>query len=87
MLLGKEQELLERDQTVQVLREEVSCLCSPWFPKAHVIVSASRGLHMAEHIQIHEMQLPLSLCRCLHCFAQTAAHDPRQTKQAMLGAA
>ena len=26
MLLGKEQELLERDQTVQVLREEVSLI-------------------------------------------------------------
>ncbi len=26
MLLGKEQELLERDQTVQVLREEASTL-------------------------------------------------------------
>ena len=53
MLLGKEQELLERDQTVQVLREEVSLVCLSWSPKAHVIVSASRRLHMAEQIQIH----------------------------------
>ena len=27
MLLGKEQELLEMDQSVQVLREEASALC------------------------------------------------------------
>lgn len=34
VLLGKEQELLERDQTVQVLREEASQLplCKPWVP-------------------------------------------------------
>lgn len=44
MLLGKEQELLERDQNVQVLREEASTLHTPWSPKAHVSVGTPRGL-------------------------------------------
>ena len=75
VLLGKEQELLERDQTVQVLREEASALyTTPLSPPSPLSIPALlEGCALSvEAINLQSGSHSTLSC-CPHCCFQRAA--------------